>query len=571
MKAQDCPKFGPLQGVKVVNLTMAIAGPFACSLLADLGAEVIGVESPRGRDTSRPTNQALQGWGTQMERRNTRSLCMNVKDGAGRAWFFELLKQADILVDGFRGGQMAKWGMTDEALWEVNPKLTIAHISGFGQTGDPAYVSRASFDGIGQAYGCFMEMNGYPDRLPVLAFPQVSDYYAGFMASIGALAGYINAQRTGKGDSVDVAQYEAMLRCEGFYALNYLNTGALPVREGSHSTSSAGYGTYICQDGVPIYTLILGPGVVYGVTSAFYMYLAAPVLINAWFKKSAGLAISITAATLSILAAVASPIGQELINQFGWQTARAALSIVTTVLSVVLTVAFVRKSPTVMGLLPFGAGEQDDAANQSAAPEPDEGATVAQAIKSPGLYLLILVACIFVMCAAFFQQIPAFAAHGALGASAGAMAVSIVMVGGVVFKLVLGALNDKIGVKYTGIIAASCGAIGILLAYIAGENVALFYAGMVVFGGGYAGLTVIAPMLARAAFGSLNYSQIYSWVSTGIFIATAVSFLVYGMIYDTTGSFDLCFILVIGMYALAVVLVPVTLAVSQKAWKRSGK
>ena len=65
---------------------------------------------------------------------------MNVKDGAGRAWFFELLKQADILVDGFRGGQMAKWGMTDEALWEVNPKLTIAHISGFGQTGDPAYV-----------------------------------------------------------------------------------------------------------------------------------------------------------------------------------------------------------------------------------------------------------------------------------------------------------------------------------------------------------------------------------------------------------------------------------------------
>ena len=279
-------------------------------------------------------------------------------------------------------------------------------------------------------------------------------------------------------------------------------------------------------------------GVVYGVTSAFYMYLAAPVLINAWFKKSAGLAISITAA----------------------------------VLSVVLTVAFVRKSPSVMGLLPFGAGEKDASDDKlAAAPEADEGATVAQAIKSPGLYLLILVACIFVMCAAFFQQIPAFAAHGALGASAGAMAVSIIMVGGVVFKLVLGALNDKIGVKYTGIIAASCGAIGILLAYIAGENVALFYAGMVVFGGGYAGLTVIAPMLARAAFGSLNYSQIYSWVSTGIFIATAISFLVYGMIYDTTGSFDLCFILVIGMYALAVVLVPVTLAVSQKAWKRSGK
>lgn len=151
------------------------------------------------------------------------------------------------------------------------------------------------------------------------------------------------------------------------------------------------------------------------------------------------------------------------------------------------------------------------------------------------------------------------------------MAVSIIMVGGVVFKLVLGALNDKIGVKYTGIIAASCGALGIFLAFIAGENVALFYAGMVIFGGGYAGLTVIAPMLARASFGSLNYSQIYSWVSTGIFIATAVSFLVYGSIYDTTGSFDLCFILVIALYLLAVVLVPLTIVLSQRAWKKKNK
>lgn len=269
MKASECPAFGPLQGVKVVNLTMAIAGPFACSLLADLGAEVIGVESPLGRDTSRPTNEHLQGWGTQMERRNTRSLCMNVKEEPGRSCFLELLKRADILMDGFRGGQMASWGLPDEVLWEVNPQLTIVHISGFGQTGDPSYVKRASFDGIGQAFGCMMSMNGYPDRMPVLAFPQVSDYYAGFMADIGALSAYIRAQTTGKGDSVDVAQYEAMLRCEGFYVNNYLNTGALPVREGSHSTTSAGYGTYICKDGIPVYVLVLGPGVVKSALSVF--------------------------------------------------------------------------------------------------------------------------------------------------------------------------------------------------------------------------------------------------------------------------------------------------------------
>lgn len=311
-------------------------------------------------------------------------------------------------------------------------------------------------------------------------------------------------------------------------------------------------------------------GVIFGITAGFFMYLAAPVLINTWFEKNAGIAISITAAALSLLAAIASPVGQGLIDAYGWQTARAIMSLFTTVLSVVLTVLFVRKSPAVMGLLPVGAEHKP---GESAVEKEEEltyesGATMAQARRSPGLYMLVLVAGIFVMCAAFFQQIPAFCARTELGAAAGAMAVSIMMVGGIVFKLILGALNDRIGVRYTGIIAAAAGGIGILLAFLAGSNVGMFYAGMVIFGGGYAGLTVIAPMLARESFGSLNYSQIYSWVSTGIFVFTAISFVVYGMIYDTTGSYDLCFVVVIAMYALGVVLVPLTISISHRAWKK---
>ena len=311
-------------------------------------------------------------------------------------------------------------------------------------------------------------------------------------------------------------------------------------------------------------------GVIFGITAGFFMYLAAPVLINTWFEKNAGIAISITAAALSLLAAIDSPVGQGLIDAYGWQTARAIMSLFTTVLSVALTMLFVRKSPAVMGLLPVGAEHKP---GESAVEKEEEltyesGATMAQARRSPGLYMLVLVAGIFVMCAAFFQQIPAFCARTELGAAAGAMAVSIMMVGGIVFKLILGALNDRIGVRYTGIIAAAAGGIGILLAFLAGSNVAMFYAGMVVFGGGYAGLTVIAPMLARESFGSLNYSQIYSWVSTGIFVFTAISFVVYGMIYDTTGSYDLCFVVVIAMYALGVVLVPLTISISHRAWKK---
>lgn len=311
-------------------------------------------------------------------------------------------------------------------------------------------------------------------------------------------------------------------------------------------------------------------GVVFGITSGFFMYLAAPVIINSWFKQKAGIPISITAAVLSVAAAVASPIGQNVIAEYGWQTARVALSVFTLVCSVVLTLAFVRRSPESMGFSIPRKGDLDPQKSSSSQPEILSGASIAEALKSPGLYLLIAVAAMFVMSAAFFQQVPAFAAHGALGAQAGAMAVSIIMAGGVVFKLILGALNDVIGVRYTGMISAACGAIGIFLAYIAGSNVMLFYAGMVVFGGGYAGLTVIAPLLARESFGARNYPQIYSWVSTGIFIATAVSFLVYGHIYDTTGSYDWCFYLVIGMYVLTCVLVPVTISCSQKSWMKKS-
>ena len=309
-------------------------------------------------------------------------------------------------------------------------------------------------------------------------------------------------------------------------------------------------------------------GVVFGITAGFFMYLAAPVLVNSWFVKRNGFAISITAASLSILAAVASPVGQSLIDAYGWQTARAVLSIVTTVASVVLTVFFVRKSPESMGLLPYGADPLNEVgdAHEGRAMESEAGASVEEAIKCPGLYLLVLVAGIFVMCAAFFQQIPAFCAHGELGASAGAVAVSIVMVGGTVAKFFLGWLNDRVGAGVTGVIAAVTGAFGLILAWMAGSNVMLFYIGMGVFGFGYAALTVVAPMLARAAFGSRNYSQIYSWVSTGIFVFTAVSFVVYGMIYDITGSYNLCFVVVIAMYAIAIVLVPITLRISRATW-----
>ncbi len=248
---------GPLSDVTVISLCQAIAGPFASSMLGDFGANVIAIENPKGRDASRPGPQN-PGWGTVMDRRNTQSLCMDVRANDGRGIFKALLEDTDMLIDGFRGGQLASWGFADDDLWNINPALVIVHISGYGQTGDPSYVKRASFDGIGQAFSGFMEMNGYSDRPAIPAFPQVSDYYAGFAALAGGLAALVKARATGEGDSVDVAQYEVMTRCSGYYVMNYLNTGQLPQRG---VVFNAGMGTYECQDGVGLYVMVLGAGV----------------------------------------------------------------------------------------------------------------------------------------------------------------------------------------------------------------------------------------------------------------------------------------------------------------------
>lgn len=257
MKTNQLPAFGPLNGVKVVHMTSAIAGPFAATMLADLGADVIGIENPTGRDPSRPFAFS-KGMGQELDRRNSRSLCLDVVCEEGRKVFYELLKTTDILMEAYRGGQLAKWGMSDEELWAINPKLIIIHISGYGQTGLPEYVNRASYDGIGQAFSGFMDMNGFPDRDPVLAFPQVSDYYSGFTALTAGLAALYHARETGRGESIDVSQVEAMVRCTGFYIMRLMNEGIAPVREGSHSTTAAGYGAYKCKDDVCVYMLILG-------------------------------------------------------------------------------------------------------------------------------------------------------------------------------------------------------------------------------------------------------------------------------------------------------------------------
>ena len=254
-KKTDIPNFGPLNGVRVVHCSQSLAGPFAASLMADLGADVIWVESAVGQDVSR----IAPGMAAQLDRRNMRTRKLNVNTPAGKEVLLRLVREADIFLEASKPGQYKKWGLTDEVLWGENPQLVITHISGFGQWGDPDYVRRASYDPIAQAFSGVMYMNGLPGRRSAPAEVSISDYYTGYMAAFASLAAYISAARTGKGDSIDVSQYESTLRCEAGWPLDIWNDSGRPFVQGKGNNGNVGFNSYMCSDGREVYMVIIGP------------------------------------------------------------------------------------------------------------------------------------------------------------------------------------------------------------------------------------------------------------------------------------------------------------------------
>ncbi len=258
-KSTDIPEFGLLSGYKVVMIGTSVAAPFAGELYAEHGADVIWIEHPTQIGNVRIANH---GASTQQDRRNMRSLAIDYTRGEGQQVFLRLIKSTDVLIEASVGGRFANQGLSDETLWKHNPGLVITHISGFGQTGVPDYMRRASYDPIAQAFGCTMRMNGLPGHpsVPAMAFP--GDYASAFFAFGMSVAALLKREKTASGESIDVAQFEAMIRTQANYPMNYWRDGKDYVKEGSHSLICALYGTYVCSDGKEVYVLFLGTGVV---------------------------------------------------------------------------------------------------------------------------------------------------------------------------------------------------------------------------------------------------------------------------------------------------------------------
>jgi formyl-CoA transferase len=238
--------------VRVLELGSFIAGPFAGQLLGDYGAEVIKVEPPGDGDPMRRWGQTRDGdslWWPGIAR-NKKSVTIDLRRAEGRALIGRIARRCDIVLENFRPGRLAEWGLGHADLAADNPKLVTIHISGFGQDGPRA--TAAGFGSIGEAVGGIRHTTGSPDRAPARAGISLGDALAALFGVIGGLAAFSAAQRTGRGQEVDVAIYEAVFALMESTLADYELAGVVRGRSGSVLPGVAPSNVYPTADGSEI-------------------------------------------------------------------------------------------------------------------------------------------------------------------------------------------------------------------------------------------------------------------------------------------------------------------------------
>jgi crotonobetainyl-CoA:carnitine CoA-transferase CaiB-like acyl-CoA transferase len=242
---------GALDGLVVLDLATFVAAPFCCTLLGELGAEVIKVEQPGHGDGlrrlgHRPAEGVSYMW--LVESRNKKSITCNLREPDGQALITRLAAETDILAENFRPGTMEKWNLGYEQLSRANPRLVMVRISAFGQTGPNR--ARPGFGRIAGAVSGISYISGYPDRPPVSpGTPTIPDYLAGVMGALGALAAIENRHRSGLGQVVDVALYEPMLRMLDEMIPLYAAEQTIRERIGSSTEYVVPHNHYRARDG----------------------------------------------------------------------------------------------------------------------------------------------------------------------------------------------------------------------------------------------------------------------------------------------------------------------------------
>jgi crotonobetainyl-CoA:carnitine CoA-transferase CaiB-like acyl-CoA transferase len=238
----------PLDGIRVLDLTRVLAGPFCSMILADMGAEVIKVEEPGKGDDTRSWPPFVEGEATYFMsvNRNKKSVTLNLKAPAARKIFTDLVKQSDVVLENFRPGTMEKLGLGYATLAKLNPKLIYCAVSGFGESGPDA--GRAGYDLVVQAESGVMDITGFPDGPPVKMGTSIADLVAGMSAAHGVTLALLARTKTKKGQKVELGMLDAMAALLTYQAAIYWGTGRKPARRGNEHPSIVPYEVFKAAD-----------------------------------------------------------------------------------------------------------------------------------------------------------------------------------------------------------------------------------------------------------------------------------------------------------------------------------
>lgn len=243
------PNSGPLTGVKVLDLTRVLAGPFCTMWLATMGADVIKIENPKDPDVTREYFPIVNGKSAYFPtmNHNKRAISLNLKAEKGKKLFLELVKDADAVVENFRPGVMDKLGLGYDELKKVNPGIVYASISGYGTYGP--YSNRPGYDPIAQAMSGIMSLTGPADGEPYRVGPAIGDTSSGVTGVVALLAALVCKLQTGLGQKVEVALVDSLLSLSAAEYPRYFAAGEMPARMGNHARVWAPYGTFKAADG----------------------------------------------------------------------------------------------------------------------------------------------------------------------------------------------------------------------------------------------------------------------------------------------------------------------------------
>jgi len=248
----------PLAKLKVVEMGQLIAGPFAAKTLADFGADVIKIEPPKVGDALRKWRLLKDGTSVwwQVQSRNKKSLSLDLKEAEAQDIVRTLIKEVDVLIENFRPGTLEGWGLDPEKLLELNPKLIVLRISGYGQTGP--YRDKPGFGVVAEAMGGLRHLTAEPGRVPVRVGISIGDTLASLHGVIGILLALQERHQSGKGQIIDIALYEAVFNCMESLLPEYSAFGEVRQAAGSALPGIAPSNAYLCADGG--YVLVAGNG-----------------------------------------------------------------------------------------------------------------------------------------------------------------------------------------------------------------------------------------------------------------------------------------------------------------------